>query len=46
MSAYALTPLAKADIFDIWRHIAEGSEENAKGESPPTQGRRWCCTTR
>ena len=29
MSAYALTPLAKADIFDIWRHIAEGSEENA-----------------
>jgi len=23
MSAYALTALAKADIFDIWSHIAD-----------------------
>jgi plasmid stabilization system protein ParE len=23
MSAYALTPLAKADIFDIWSYIAD-----------------------
>lgn len=29
MSVYALTPLAKADIFDIWRYIAERSEKNA-----------------
>jgi plasmid stabilization system protein ParE len=29
MSAYALTPLAKADIFDIWRYIADDSEEAA-----------------
>jgi plasmid stabilization system protein ParE len=26
MSAYVLTPLAKADIFDIWSHIAEDSQ--------------------
>jgi len=26
MSAYLLTPLAKADIFDIWVYIAENSE--------------------
>ena len=26
MSGYALTPLAKADIFDIWSYIAEDSE--------------------
>ena len=26
MSAYAVTPLAKADIFDIWSYIAEDSE--------------------
>jgi plasmid stabilization system protein ParE len=26
MSAYALTPLAKADIFDIWSFIAENNE--------------------
>jgi len=26
MSAYVLTPLAKADIFDIWSYIAEHSE--------------------
>ena len=25
MSVYALTPLAKADIFDIWSYIAENS---------------------
>ncbi len=29
MSAYALTPLAKADIFQIWIYIAEDSEEAA-----------------
>ena len=26
MSAYALTPLAKADLFSIWSHIAGDSE--------------------
>ncbi len=29
MSAYALTPLAKADIFDIWTYLAENSEPTA-----------------
>ena len=29
MSAYALTPLAKADIFEIWSYIAEDSENAA-----------------
>lgn len=29
MSAYLLTPLAKADIFDIWAYIAENSEPAA-----------------
>ena len=29
MSAYALTPLAKADIFDIWAYIPEDSEDAA-----------------
>jgi plasmid stabilization system protein ParE len=29
MSAYALTPLARADIFDIWRYIASDSEATA-----------------
>lgn len=29
MSGYALTPLAKADIFDIWSYIADGSENAA-----------------
>jgi plasmid stabilization system protein ParE len=29
MSAYALTPLAKADIFDAWSYIADDSEEAA-----------------
>jgi plasmid stabilization system protein ParE len=31
MSVYALTPLAKADIFDIWSYIADdsNSEETA-----------------
>ena len=29
MSVYALTPLAKADIFEIWSFIAEDSEETA-----------------
>src|ERR1035441_35104 len=29
MTAYALTPLAKADIFDIWSYIADDSEETA-----------------
>ena len=29
MSAYVLTTLAKADIFDIWTYIAENSETAA-----------------
>lgn len=29
MSAYALTPFAKADIFDIWSYIASDSEDVA-----------------
>jgi plasmid stabilization system protein ParE len=29
MSAHALTPLAKADIFGIWSHIAVDSEDAA-----------------
>jgi plasmid stabilization system protein ParE len=29
MSVYVLTPLAKADIFDIWTYIAENSEPAA-----------------
>jgi plasmid stabilization system protein ParE len=29
-SAYFLTPLAKADIFDIWAYIAENSETAAE----------------
>ena len=29
MSGYALTPLAKADIFDIWSYIAEDSQDAA-----------------
>ena len=29
MSVYALTPLAKAGIFDIWSYIADHSEDAA-----------------
>ena len=29
MSGYVLTPLAKADIFEIWSYIADESEETA-----------------
>ena len=29
MSLYVLTPLARADIFDIWSYIAENSEDAA-----------------
>lgn len=29
MTVYVLTPLAKADIFDIWSYIAEDSEHTA-----------------
>jgi plasmid stabilization system protein ParE len=29
MSGYVLTPLAKADIFEIWAYIAEDSESAA-----------------
>ena len=29
MSKYALTPLAKTDIFDIWSYVAEDSETAA-----------------
>src|ERR1039458_4686166 len=29
MTAYVLTPLAKADIFDIWAYIADDNEDAA-----------------
>jgi plasmid stabilization system protein ParE len=29
MSAYVLTPLAKADIFDIWAYIADHNQDAA-----------------
>ena len=29
MSVYALTPLAKSDIFNIWSYMADDSEEIA-----------------
>jgi plasmid stabilization system protein ParE len=29
MSGYALTPLVKADIFEIWSYIADDSENSA-----------------
>jgi plasmid stabilization system protein ParE len=29
MTSYVLTPLAKADIFSIWSHIADNSESAA-----------------
>jgi plasmid stabilization system protein ParE len=29
MSVYVLTPLAKADIFDIWSYIADDNEDAA-----------------
>ena len=29
MTGYALTPIAKADVFNIWRHIAEDNEAAA-----------------
>jgi plasmid stabilization system protein ParE len=29
MSVYALTPLAKADIFDIWSYIAGDNQDAA-----------------
>lgn len=29
MSGYTLTPLAKADVFDIWSYIAEDNENAA-----------------
>jgi antitoxin ParD1/3/4 len=31
MSGYALTPLAQADVFQIWAFIAHDSEEAADG---------------
>ncbi len=30
MSVYALTPLAKTDIFDIWCYLADASEDAAE----------------
>jgi plasmid stabilization system protein ParE len=30
MSRYVLTPLAKADIFDIWTYIAEHNQDAAE----------------
>jgi plasmid stabilization system protein ParE len=29
MSGYVLTPLAKADIFDIWTYIADHNQDAA-----------------
>jgi hypothetical protein len=29
MSVYALTPLAKADIFDIWSYIADDFQKGS-----------------
>jgi plasmid stabilization system protein ParE len=29
MSGYVLTPLAKADIFDIWAYIADHNQQAA-----------------
>lgn len=29
MGVYALTPLAKADPFDVWSYIAQDSEDAA-----------------
>jgi plasmid stabilization system protein ParE len=29
MRAYALTPLAKADIFDIWAYVADDNDDAA-----------------
>jgi plasmid stabilization system protein ParE len=29
MSAYVLTPLAKADVFHIWTYIADDNEDAA-----------------
>jgi plasmid stabilization system protein ParE len=29
VSVYVLTPLAKADIFDIWSYIADDNEDAA-----------------
>ena len=33
MRAYALTPLAKADIFDIWAYVADDNDDAADVES-------------
>jgi len=32
MRAYALTPLAKADIFDIWAYVADDNDDAAYRE--------------
>jgi hypothetical protein len=37
MSVYVLTPLAKANIFEIWCHIAENSESDAGSEGAACQ---------
>jgi hypothetical protein len=43
MSVYVLTPLAKADIFNIWSHIAENSEIAAdRVEQAIYEGLRIC----
>ena len=39
MSAYVLTPLAKADLFDIWTYIADNSEPAADRVEQAIQGR-------
>jgi plasmid stabilization system protein ParE len=43
MSVYALTPLAKADIFDIWSFIAQDSEDAAEGGAGNLQRVQFPC---
>jgi hypothetical protein len=52
MSAYVVTPLAKADTFDVWSYIAENSEIAAAALNRPSMmlARFWpkarCAATR
>ncbi|MDQ1388492.1 MAG: hypothetical protein QOF56_1946 [Acidobacteriaceae bacterium] len=44
MSAYALTSLAKANIFEIWSYIANDSEENRRSRGmADLRGLYLCC---
>jgi len=37
MSGYALTPLAKADVFAIWSYIADDNEDAVLDAGPLSQ---------